>query len=137
LEADRLIRPEIALKRKAVSDLMIEVKPQLAPYVNNCELPFWLVPRIQKLGINGLFIKDFGGPGMNNLEAGVILYEFAKHDASIATFVQVHNSIGTYVIDQCGNEEQRSRLLKETINMDKIVCFGLTEPLNGSDASGL
>ena len=83
------------------------------------------------------FNKDFSGPGMNNLEAGLILYKFAKHDASIATFVQVHNSIGTYVIDQCGNEEQRSRLLKETINMDKIVCFGLTEPLNGSDASGL
>jgi alkylation response protein AidB-like acyl-CoA dehydrogenase len=41
------------------------------------------------------------------------------------------------VVDALGNAEQRQRILGDTINMDKYICFGLTEPLNGSDASGL
>ena len=116
---------------------MAEVYDDLIPYINRCEMPYWLVPRISKLGVNGLKVKDFGGAGLTNLETGVILYEFAKADASIATFMQVHNDIGNSVIDELGNAEQRERVLKETINMDKVVCFGLTEPLYGSDASGL
>ena len=82
-------------------------------------------------------IKDYGGPGFTNLEAGAIIYEIAKKDASVASFITVHNSIGTAVINALGDEEQRKRLLTETINMDKVTSFGLTEPQNGSDASGL
>lgn len=28
-------------------------------------------------------------------------------------------------------------MLKDSINMDKVACFGLTEPTNGSDATGM
>lgn len=41
------------------------------------------------------------------------------------------------VINELGNEEQRKRLLTPGMSFDKIFCFGLTEPDNGSDASGL
>jgi len=55
----------------------------------------------------------------------------------VATFVLVHNAIGTNVISVLGDDEQRKRILTQTINMDKFVSFGLTEPDNGSDATGL
>jgi len=116
---------------------MEETYDDLIPYINRAEMPFFMIPKFQALGINGMLIKDHGGPGMTNLEAGAICFEIAKSDASVATFVLVHNAIGTAVISALGDEEQRARLLGETINMDKIVCFGLTEPLNGSDATGL
>ena len=116
---------------------MDSIYNDLIPYINRCDFPFWIIPKVQKLGINGVLIKDFGGPGFNNLEAGAIVFEMAKKDASIATFVLVHNAIGTRVIDCLGDEEQRKRLLTPSINMEKIVCFGLTEPKNGSDATGL
>ena len=74
---------------------------------------------------------------MTNLEVGAIEYEFARRDAAIASFVVVHNAIGSLVIDALGDEEQKSRILGGTINMEKIISFGLTEPLNGSDATGL
>ena len=74
---------------------------------------------------------------MTNLESGAIAFELAKYDASVSSFFMVHNGIGTAVISELGDEDQRKRLLGETINMNKIVCFGLTEPENGSDASGL
>jgi len=41
------------------------------------------------------------------------------------------------VINKLGDEEQRKRMLTPGMNFDKIYCFGLTEPDNGSDASGL
>jgi alkylation response protein AidB-like acyl-CoA dehydrogenase len=41
------------------------------------------------------------------------------------------------VVDALGDEEQKNRILGETINMNKFICFGLTEPLYGSDATSL
>lgn len=41
------------------------------------------------------------------------------------------------MINELGDDDQRSRILNETINGDKICCFCLTEPDNGSDATGL
>jgi len=40
-------------------------------------------------------------------------------------------------INALGDEEQRSRLLPDCMALKKISAFALTEPLNGSDASGL
>lgn len=57
------------------------------------------------LGVNGYHIKDFGGAGLSNLEVGAVLYEMAKVDASIFTFLTVHNSIGMAAVDLLGNEE--------------------------------
>jgi acyl-CoA oxidase len=84
-----------------------------------------------------LTIKDFGSPALSIVESGSIIYEIAKRDGSIATFFLVHNSIGMAVVDVLGDEEQRKRILEPAMNFDRILCFGLTEPNNGSDASGL
>jgi len=84
-----------------------------------------------------LRIKDFGGAGLNNVEAGAIIYELARYDMSISTFYLVHNAIGTAVVEALGDDEQRERILTETINMDKFICFGLTEPNHGSDTSSM
>jgi alkylation response protein AidB-like acyl-CoA dehydrogenase len=84
-----------------------------------------------------LTIKDFGSPALSIVESGSIIYEIAKRDGSIATFFLVHNSIGMAVVDVLGDEEQRKRILEPAMNFDRILSFGLTEPNNGSDASGL
>lgn len=61
----------------------------------------------------------------------------SKKDASVATFVLVHNAIGNNVVAALGDEEQKKRILSETIPMNKYICFGLTEPDYGSDATSL
>ena len=87
--------------------------------------------------MNGLTIKDFGGPGLTTLEASSIVYEMSKIDGSIAMAFLVQNCLGTAVVDALGDEEQRARILPDCIKLDKTICFGLTEPTNGSDASNL
>lgn len=74
---------------------------------------------------------------MTNLETGAMAFEIAKRDASLSTFYLVHNLIGQNVVDYCGDQEQRARILPGTMNMDKYICFGLTEPDYGSDATSL
>jgi alkylation response protein AidB-like acyl-CoA dehydrogenase len=71
------------------------------------------------------------------VESGAMFYEFARWDVSLATFMIVHNSLGLSVIDRCGGPEQKARILPDAIALRKILCFGLTEPTHGSDATSL
>jgi len=96
-----------------------------------------MIEKIKPLGINGLQIKGFGSPGLSTLESGSLLLEMCKRDGSVATLFLVHNAIGMAVVDRLGDEEQKQRLLPAGMKFDRIMSFGLTEPLNGSDASGL
>jgi len=47
---------------------MDEIYLDLIPYLNSCEMPWFAIEKIQKIKISGFMIKDFGGPGFNNLE---------------------------------------------------------------------
>jgi len=85
--------------------MMQDCYEDINKYVNSTDMPFWIVPKIQALGINGCQIKEFGGPGMTNLETGMFVFEMAKLDASISTFYLVHNLIGQNVVDHCGDDE--------------------------------
>lgn len=123
--------------RKETGKMMDDCHDKLEKHVDDTSFPDWIIDHFKPLGINGLNIKGFGSPGINTLEAGSIIYELAKRDASIATFFLVHNSIGMAVVDVLGSEEQRERILTPAMKFDKILCFGLTEPDNGSDASQL
>jgi glutaryl-CoA dehydrogenase len=93
----------------------------------------WIIPEIRKLGINGVTVKGYGSAGMNNVEWGAIAYEMSRADGSITVLFNNHHGIGSCVVDQLGNEEQKARLLKDTISMNKLFCFCLTEPDHGSD----
>jgi len=112
-------------------------QPKLIKYINNCEFPHELVGDLLKTGANGFHIKDFGGPGLSQMGVAAVAYEMGKIDASLATFLAVHNSIGMQVIDMLGNEDQRSRYIPDGLQFKKICAFGLTEPDYGSDATSL
>ena len=71
------------------------------------------------------------------LETGAIMYEFARWDVSVATFMIVQNCLGLSVVDRLGGDEQKKRILPDAVALNKFVCFGLTEPLHGSDATNL
>lgn len=134
---DSELSPKVAAMRVATGKMMDECYDRLEKHVDDTSFPEWIVDKFRPLGINGLNIKGYGSPGMTTVEAGSIIYELAKRDGSIATFFLVHNAIGMAVVDVLGDEEQKKRILTPAMNFDRILCFGLTEPTNGSDASGL
>jgi alkylation response protein AidB-like acyl-CoA dehydrogenase len=59
---------------------------------------------------------------------GSIVFEIAKRDAGLASFMLVHNAIGMAVIDSLCDEEQKLRILTPAVKFEKILAFGLTEP---------
>lgn len=105
MDLDQYMSKSAIEKRKATAKFMDEIYEDLKPFYIKKEFPWFVVPKLQKLGINGCHIKDFGGPAMNNVEVGAILYEMAKRDASVCTFFLVHNLIGQNVVDALGDNE--------------------------------
>lgn len=137
MNMDRHMSARAVAMRKATQKMIESCEKDFEPYVHEATFPKFVISKIKALGINGLGLKDFGGPGLSLVESGAMCYELAKIDGSVTTFFTVHNAIGMVVIDKLGDEEQRARLLPEGISFDRLYSFGLTEPDNGSDASSL
>lgn len=123
--------------RKAIAKMMDENIEEINKYVDEAQVPMFMIEKIKALGINGLQIKGYGSPGLTTLEAGALMHELTKRDGSVATFFLVHNGIGMAVVEKLGDEEQKQRLLVPAMKFERIMSFGLTEPLNGSDATSL
>ena len=70
-------------------------------------------------------------------ETGAMLYEMGRQDMGLALFMFLQNGLGISVYEACCDEEQKARFLPDLIQMNKIACFGLTEPENGSDATNM
>ena len=81
-------------------------------------------------------MKGYGCAGGSLALLGFVQMEMARIDPSFSTFVGVHNGLamGSIYID--GSEEQKQKWLPPMARFEKIGCFGLTEPLVGSGASG-
>lgn len=65
------------------------------------------------------------------------MWEIAKVDSSIATFIGHNSGLGIATIEACGDEEQKERLLPDCYNMKRYTSFALSEPNFGSDATSI
>jgi len=69
-------------------------------------MPFWIIPHFAKLGLGGVSIDGkYGGEGYTYFEQCAIFYQIAKWDASMFTFIGVHNTLCAASIQLSGNEE--------------------------------
>jgi glutaryl-CoA dehydrogenase len=113
-----------------------KVAPIITKYWVEDAFPFELLPAVKDLNIGGLGMKGYGCRGGSALLFGLVSMEMARFDASIATFFGVHNGLAMGSIYLGGSEEQKQKWLPPMARWEKIGCFGLTEPLVGSGASG-
>src|SRR6201991_2310932 len=113
-----------------------KVAPIIGKYWLEDAFPFELLPGFKELNIGGISIKGYGGRGKSLALLGFIQMEFARIDPSISTFFGVHAGLAMGSIYLGGSEEQKQKWLPPMISLEKIGCFGLTEPLVGSGTSG-
>ncbi len=112
-----------------------EVLPIVNEYWERAEFPFELVPKLAQLGIVGDWnLGDHGCTPMTATAAGLVSYELARIDGSIATFFAVHCGLAMQSINILGDEEQRAHYLPAMARLEKIGAFALTEPDHGSDS---
>ena len=112
-----------------------KVAPIITKYWAEDAFPFELMPAIRELNIGGVGMEGYGCRGGSGLLAGFVAMEMARVDTSIATFFGVHSGLAMSSIYFGGSEEQKQKWLPPMARLEKIGCFGLTEPLVGSGAS--
>ena len=134
--AETLPAEELTVLKQVRAFMEKNVAPILTKYWVEDAFPFEIIPAIKELNIGGVGIQGYGCRGGSPLLVGLLAMELARFDASIATFVGVHTGLAMGSIYLGGSEEQKQKWLPPMARWEKIGCFGLTEPLVGSGASG-
>src|SRR5216683_6786607 len=134
--AETLKADELVIVRQVRGFLESKVAPIITKYWADDAFPFELLPAFKELNIGGLGMQGYGCRGGSLALLGFVMMEMARTDPSFATFFGVHDGLamGSIYID--GSEEQKQKWLPPMARMEKIGCFGLTEPLVGSGAGG-
>jgi len=127
---------ELAVVKQVRTFMETKVAPIITKYWVEDSFPFELLPSLKELGIGGVGLKGYGCRGGSPLLAGLVAMEMARFDVSVATFFGVHCGLAMSSIYFGGSEEQKKKWLPPMARFEKIGCFGLTEPLVGSGASG-
>ncbi len=127
---------ELATLKQVRGFMETKVAPIITKYWAEDAFPFELLPAFKELNIGGLGMQGYECRGGSLALLGFVMMEMARIDPSFATFFGVHDglSMGSIYID--GSEEQKQKWLPPMARMEKIGCFGLTEPLVGSGAAG-
>ena len=134
--AETLGADELAVLKKVRAFMETKVAPIINKYWVEDAFPFEVLPAFKELNIGGLGIQGYGCAGGSQLLVGLVAMQMARFDASIATFFGVHSGLAMGSIALVGSEEQKQKWLPPMARMEKIGCFGLTEPLVGSGAGG-
>ncbi len=84
-----------------------------------------------------LIDEKYGGIKLSVNELSSILTKITSVDPALGVIVMVPNSLGPgELLTLYGTEQQKNYYLPKLASGEKIPCFGLTGPNNGSDATG-
>src|SRR3954447_12645439 len=109
-----------------------EVRPIAVDCWNRAEFPMELIPKLAEIDL----VSPVRRQGYSNLFAGILHAEVTRADASIATFMGVHDGLFTRSIDTLASQEQKGAWLPGACSLKKSGAAGLAEPLGGSDVAG-
>ena len=88
-----------------------------------------------ELGLMGIYIpEEYGGTGLDALAYAVALTEISCRCASAGVIMSAHNSLYLWPLKYFANHEQKEKYVAPYVTGEKIGCFCLSEPVNGSDA---
>jgi alkylation response protein AidB-like acyl-CoA dehydrogenase len=133
---DDLTAEERTLVKQVRAFMETNVAPVINKYWADDAFPFEVLPAFKELNIGGLGLNGYGCRGGSQKLFGVVAMELARIDPSFGTFWGVHDGLAMGSIYLDGSEEQKQKWLPPLARMEKIGCFGLTEPLVGSGVGG-
>jgi butyryl-CoA dehydrogenase len=112
-----------------------EVAPKAAELDKTARWPTEIVAKMAELGLLGMTVpQEWGGAGMDALSYALAMEEVSAACASCGVIMSVNNSLFCDPVFKFGTADQRARVLAAVARGEKLGCFGLTEPMSGSDA---
>jgi butyryl-CoA dehydrogenase len=127
---------EQTLMRDATRDFAArEIAPKAAELDKLQLWPAAILKQMASLGLMGVAIPtDHGGAGMDALSYALAIEEVSAACASCGVIMSVNNSLFCDPIYKFGTDRQKREILAPAARGEKLGCFGLTEPMSGSDA---
>ena len=125
---DLLTPSEIAMRNRVRSFVQNRIQPRIADCWESGTFPFDIVPGLAALGV-----LDELPPVI----AGLVAFELERDDAGVRSLVSVHGHLAQAAIRLFGTPDQQARYLHRMARGELLGAFSLTEPLHGSDPSGL
>jgi butyryl-CoA dehydrogenase len=112
-----------------------EIAPKAAELDKNARWPSEILAQMAELGLLGVAIpQEYGGAGMDTLSYALAMEEISAACASCGVIMSVNNSLFCDPVYKFGSDDQKKRVLTPVASGQKLGCFGLTEPMSGSDA---
>ncbi len=112
-----------------------EIAPRAAELDKSELWPGSILAQMAALGLMGVAIPaEHGGAGMDALSYALAIEEVSAACASCGVIMSVNNSLFCDPLYKFGTERQKLDVLAPAARGEKLGCFGLTEPMSGSDA---
>ncbi len=114
------------------------IAPHARKWDREADIPRDLVAKLAELGFLGIFIpSDYGGVGLGDLGASVIMEEIARHCGATALMLDAHNALCSAHLIRAASEAQKANYLTKLAAGEYLGAWALTEPGCGSDAAAL
>ncbi len=136
---DDLLQSDEILFRDTIRQFVNDrILPIIDENYQNGHFPMEILSDLASLGAFGITIPaEFGGSESSYLNYGLAMQELERGDSAVRSFASVQSSLVMFPIFKFGSDEQKMKWLPGLANIDKIGCFGLTEPDYGSNPSGM
>lgn len=129
--------PEVhELLRKTCKDFADnELIPIAAELDREHKFPKDQIKQMGELGLMAMTVpEEDGGTGLDYLAYAIAMEEISRGCASTGCIMSVNNSLYLGPIMGHATAAQKEQFVSPFINGDKVGCFALSEPGNGSDA---
>jgi acyl-CoA dehydrogenase len=105
----------------------------------NREISDEVMTFMKQKGFLGMIIpKEYGGLGFTAMAHSEVVMKIASRSLPTSITVMVPNSLGpAELLVHYGTEAQKNHWLPRLAKGQEVPCFGLTEPLAGSDAGSI
>jgi len=131
-----LTQEQALLQQTARNFATREVEPRAKQLDQTGEWPGELVARMGELGLLGIAIEEqYGGAGLDHVGYALAMEEVSRACASVGVIMSVNNSLACDPVNRFGSEAQKQEFLRPMASGKRLGCFGLTEPMSGSDAA--
>ncbi|HKQ70950.1 MAG TPA: acyl-CoA dehydrogenase family protein [Polyangiaceae bacterium] len=112
-----------------------EIEPKAKELDKTGRWPSEIVARMGELGFMGMMVPaEQGGTGLDAVSYVLAMEEISRACASCGVIMSVNNSLYCDPLLTFGTDEQKRLYLAPAASGAKLGCFGLTEPMSGSDA---
>jgi alkylation response protein AidB-like acyl-CoA dehydrogenase len=114
------------------------IAPHARQWDREADIPRDLVRRLAELGFLGILVPpEYGGVGLGDLGATVIMEEIARHCGATALMLDAHNALCSAHLVLAANEIQKAKYLPRLAKGEYLGAWALSEPGCGTDAAAL